>query len=606
METFTVEDDRLDKRSAFQNISYFMALILNFFQMIFVTFFVAYIINRTTVGFTYFRPSGNPCEPYYNLTFPRWFYLIWVTVSIVDVKMGYGVGHKIWKRIAIVFSGAAAFAHIVVFAICIFFFITTCNAPGSGAFGNICNSREFCGVASAIADPANQCQYINPTGKPLAGTLGLDELTWDTDFVLFFIFQGLYTAFAIMKFVAGALLSGAAEALYGGISGAVSGAKRVFNTLDNARTQANEAKIQELKQEESDVMNEISKSKKKNPGLMALKSQLAKQVRALTSSSITIVKNLASEMKFFDVFTPITAFLYVVAIFMEIFITLGLIAWFGWFQQNVDSVREIWRETSPISGFSEYFPQQNSANLIFYIILGFNIIPISFMTFLGDIYSNIGSILASTFGFILNIGLLGYTVVFHMRQCNTNGVAHNPCTNLRGVYMAFATNPANDVAYGATCVAPFAPLPGPNYPWDPSYIYFFVMILCLVIYYAYAFVLSIALEWTFRTRIKAAGKRPDPAFVEEIANLNDEVDALSSDAQYGGQIISESSVSRLQKKFDGIIKSSENSKYNNNDTESHEITRKHKTMFGDISDFTKFILFRTEPEYFVLPKNKKE
>ena len=558
--------------------------------MLIVTFVASYVVQRTTVGFTYFRPSGTPCEPYYDLTFPRWFYLIWITVSFIDVKMGYGVGHKIWKRIALVFSGAAAFAHIVVFAVCIFFFITTCNAPGSGVIGNICNSRRFCGVPPAIADANNQCQYVNPTGKPLMGYTTLDDLTWDNDFVMFFIFQAIYTFFAIVKFVAGALLSGAVEALYGGITGAVSSAKRVFNALDDAKSQDNNDKIEELEQEEAEVDNAMNRSKKKNPALVALRSQLEREISTLTASSATIVRNLASEMKFFDVFTPLSAFLYVFAIFMETLVTLGLIAWFGWFQQNVDSFREIWRETTPISGFSEYVLQENTANFIFYGLLTFNIITISFMTFLGDIYTNIGSILAAGLGFLVNLGLLGYTVVFHMRQCNVNGVPYNPCTNLRGTYMAFALNPANDVAYAATCVAPFAPLPGPNYPWDPSYVYFVVMMLVVVGYYSYVLVLSIGLEWTFRRRVQDAEKPPDVATLKELTSMSEDVDSMES----GSQMVSEAYVQNAKSRYEQIMASaSQRSKT----LPPRAIIVKHRTLFTDISDFTKYVLFRTEPQY---------
>lgn len=606
-EKITFEDDRLDKRTAFQNMAYFMALIFNFFQLLFVAYVVCFIVQRVATGFTYFRPGGVPCEPYYNLTLPRFLFLTWVVVNVVCVKMGFGVGHKIWRRLSIIFSGAGAFFNVIFLAIFVFFFITTCNTQGSGALGNICNSRRFCGEPSAIADTTNQCQYVNPTLKPLQGLTSLTQLSWDNDFIFLFLFQCIYTGFALGQFVSGAILSGAVEAIYGGIMGKISDAKKVFNSTNNVDEKDME-KLAETQDELQQVEEKLATAKKGSQIYKILKLEkknLTKAKNAIYSSAKKIMKNIASDLRFFDMFSTSLAFLYVLSVFLDILVTLGFIAWGGWFQQNVDSYREIWRETTPISAFSEYEFQPNTYNIIFYALFGLNTFTISGMIWLGDVYSNSGAIVSSAVGFVGNLALMLYSVVFHIRTCNANGVPYNPCTNLRGTYMAFATNPANDVAYADTCAAPFAPIPQP-YPWDPSYVYFFILLSTLIVYYGFSLVLSITLEWTFRKKIQTAENNTSVAPMESSITSSDIDDEnMSIESHFSHQ----TNYDPL-KYLNADNNSSSGDGGGVNDTYNRKkefiIIREHRNFYTDVKDTINFLIFRHEKPKFRMVEKKNE
>jgi len=410
----TFYDSSQEKRSTVQNIAYIIAHVMNLVQGVITLYMCALLFQTTGVGYTYHKAGQETCQLFYNLGLNRFFFFAFAVANIPDFKCSINIGKELGGVLCVVISFLAGAINLVLVAVCIFYYYGfVCNVNGFGGRMSICQDDQFCGITGFFNNTLNACNMTNPFNLPLNPVVAPPNLKWNHRFIQVFIGVGIMTVFSFIKGVANLTLPNTTSEVNditkafgssggGGSSGRINGEFNLISRLTGSRSSS-------------------SKKKKKS-----------------------IQTNLFEKRKnFFTFWKKWHVTLFILVLIGDYLLTGALVAWFGWFVQDVESALTRYKLHPTIIGSTIVETDYIWFNVVFYAVFGLTIWFNAFTSRLGQMFSNGLAIIGAMCGAALVaiqliIGFLTYTL-----NCNKDNHPFNICSMRCWYCSLFHANPMN-------------------------------------------------------------------------------------------------------------------------------------------------------------------
>lgn len=451
------EDDSVKTRDTTENFSYFFTILANFVQKV-LTYFILYYYVLDENGFTYFKRGGNNCQLYYDYSVNRWIALAFAIANLVDQFVCNNAGREFGNLFGIITGMIASVTNIVLVFMYYFYNATFCNTDGINVLGNVCRSREFCGVQGLLNNTLNQCSLINPYLLPLQSGVTADELKWNSWFSWFFGILIAMSLISILKTVAQFFIP------------SLTGENKIKQTI-----------LKAIRSNEKIDSSFVGRTAEK---LLKSKDRAQNNLFTLKTSFFT----------FLSIFED---GLYFVVMFFNFVALIFIIVWSGWFMQNAQ--KAVWRYklTDPFDGTTTIFRYVDFQNYVFYAILGLNAILTSFNVHLADNFSNVVTMFTSFIGLVLNTGLWVFSLLFYAVLCNDPLYGYNICSD-RCLFCSINYVFQNNFCINtAGCTSPYKCVTN-SWKWD----FDFVILMIFLTYWIFSNLLTLVATLIFHRRFK--------------------------------------------------------------------------------------------------------
>lgn len=410
-------DNRVRRRTTWQNICYYGAHTFNWLQ-IFITYYITgHLYQQSISEYTYFRGGTTTCQLFYDYFRPsRWLYFAFA-FNYFDLHYSFNIGQKFTGYITLPINIGGVVLNAVLLFLTMALYLPGANVDGNGDTGNIAQDWKFCGVQAYINNTANNCDAKNPTGLALTPTVTASDLRLNVDYQWFLALLILMLVFGLAK----TALSSFLKETLGGVQDVVAIAK---SGLESIQTGA----------------------------MIQLPGQKPKQ--------IVKERNLYDNLEFFDVYrTEQVVFFFPVEL-LDFIAGCCYIVWLGWFQQNTGTVKKLFVAVGSASEFREPY---SFINYVFYASIAFSVLFWYLSARLGTMFDNIWAVASSMVGSFWYFGTFVFMGFAYWISCNGYGFGDNICNDPQrfcaavGAQGAYYLNAANNCKNNYPCPTTYTP-----------------------------------------------------------------------------------------------------------------------------------------------------
>jgi hypothetical protein len=454
-----IVNDTFDKLGGDVGVIFkYTAIALNLLQFGMLMYEVLWLFQKLLPFYSYYAPWTTDCSLTYDLGINRWIYLLHMLFTIPDIAISFFIGQKTIGQLTPFFNVAQIVFNFIIACTYfgVWFWIFPCNSPSNNAFLNPCTDIRACGISSFINDTASGCDAINPSGLILYPPISEGELRWNIDFSMMFVALGIHVGFGLLKTIANFLIPGTTESLRNTLVDVVS----FIQNIDKLN----------IKKAIADVPSQIKeKSKKFTVGIQ--------------------------ELSFFFNWTSWQKKLYAPMIVLHVLYCLCYVAWVGWFEVNVKSIRTKYTETVVgVTAVTVLTPAKKWDQIIFYMIASANLICVCFNQWVGFKDGGNGLAIASSiFGLINNFAGILYAFFFYIISCFMNGHPNNVCANKRWKGQDPITYPNNGYSHTYACPTQVSS-PGWDTEFAILFIFFCYWFVTNVLFVAYSIWIQFSLN----------------------------------------------------------------------------------------------------------------
>lgn len=444
----TIIDNRSIVRSCGQNLGYYLCKFISVLTILSLPFIFGFLYQDLYTKRTHFLGGTTDCSlsADYDKLY-RYIYFIFA-INILNEASSIYIGEKAFGVITLP-------SNIITLIINTFLLIAVrlydlgTNANGSVNTSNISNDRRLCGLVEYISNPDNNCQKFNPSLLPLCEPF---EKTVNAQFIWLNVLFGIFIIVNFIRIFASIQLKESTDYY-----------RKLFSFVGTTFKNLEENKIPVIKQ----ARNKIKKAEE---------------------------KDLYSVIGFFEIYKTWQIILSVPIWFFHVLLGIGYFVWFGWFQQEADTVRYVFRPVGLCTVFDDV-TYSNSTGWSFYFILSFVIVIWILNGTTQHFFENKIAIVSSFIGIIIHLILFIWMFVYGL-SLNTNGSGYNVFNNklFCGGFWdggAIKDNIINKCSNSFTCPVSFD---STKLPADYTFYYVLIMLIYGFLYNIAVFIFSNTIE----------------------------------------------------------------------------------------------------------------
>jgi hypothetical protein len=477
---FSLADTSLFTSTTFQTVAKYLARFINVWQLLILLCYYGILVGLTESGKKLDTSQVGDVKLDYTFDFERWVWLF-IALNIIDVKLSFGIGRKFWGPISLFSNVPVVIVNIAVFIELLLIDVINCNTSGSIFKNNMCRNHKFCGSTSAFLDLTNDCLTRNPTNMLLSPPVITENLPWRSEFIILFICQIIYTLLSIIKMVLNLTLPTNVQLVKSGVGFAASLLKKRNNSTSKKLSETE----QELLDDESQLREDPSLSSSERKRMLLDDEVRLSEIK--NAKRGIVEKNLYNEIQFFFGWKPWEAGLWVFNVWIvELLYGMLLLAYFGWFAQNIEYFKRPFftLDVSTLSSSKFDYGKRNTENVIFGIVMSTNIVWFAFNHLLGDLESNWVAIVSSSFGAITQAVAVYMSYLFYTSTCNAPSSGYyNICNDVKRYCPTYWTLPSTDCPNKFFYASNPTGFSGNEFIVNPEYIFILIVLGFGVMYY---------------------------------------------------------------------------------------------------------------------------